>query len=161
MECLSAHVLRVDRVTRFPVAIPRDTDHVTVGKRRQREYRRQRRPCPLDADSIREFNRLAMCRRRLNGRENVLLTFDQKVENVIQEISIELRALQAHYDDKFMRHLAQIVRNGLGDRAGTCIDPKTQIVQIKTVCVVSCQRCPEPVFLKWKGLEATAEGDFL
>jgi hypothetical protein len=24
----------------------------------------------------------------------------------------------------------------------------------KTVCVVSCQRSPEPLFLKWKGLEA-------
>jgi len=47
-------------------------------------------------------------------------------------------------DDKFMRHLAQVVRNGMGDRAGTCIDPKTQIVQGKTVCVVSCQRSPEP-----------------
>ena len=63
-------------------------------------------------------------------------------------------------DDKFMRHLAQVVRNGLGDRAGTCIDPKTQIVQGKTVCVVSCQRSPEPVFLKWKGMEADAGGDF-
>ena len=63
-------------------------------------------------------------------------------------------------DDKFMRHLAQVVRNGLGDRAGTCIDPKPQVVQGKTVCVVSCQRSPEPVFLKWKGIEATAEGDF-
>jgi type I restriction enzyme, R subunit len=50
--------------------------------------------------------------------------------------------------DKFMRHLAQVVRNGLGDRAGTCIDPKTQIVQGKTVCLVSCQRSPEPVFLE-------------
>ena len=49
-----------------------------------------------------------------------------------------------------MRHLSQVVRNGLGDRAGTCIDPRTQIVQGKTVCVVSCQRSPEPVFLKWK-----------
>jgi type I restriction enzyme, R subunit len=67
---------------------------------------------------------------------------------------------QLDNDDKFMRHLAQVVRNGLGDRAGTCIDPKTQIVQGKTVCVVSCQRSPEPVFLKWKGLEASAEGDF-
>jgi len=28
-------------------------------------------------------------------------------------------------DDKFMRHLAQVVRNGLGDRAGTCIGPGT------------------------------------
>jgi hypothetical protein len=63
-------------------------------------------------------------------------------------------------DDKFMRHLAQVVRNGMGDRAGTCIDPKTQIVQGRTVCVVSCQRSPEPVFLKWKGLETTPEGDF-
>lgn len=63
-------------------------------------------------------------------------------------------------DDKFMRHLAQVVRNGIGDRASTCIDPKTQIVQGKTVCVVSCQRSPEPVFLKWKGMEADPSGDF-
>ncbi len=67
---------------------------------------------------------------------------------------------QLESDDKFMRHLAQVVRNGLGDRAGTCIDPKAQVVQGKTVCVVSCRRSPEPVFLKWKELEATAEGDF-
>lgn len=40
-----------------------------------------------------------------------------------------------------------------------CIDRKTQIVH-KTVPVVSCQRSPEPVFLKPKGLEATPEGDF-
>ncbi len=66
---------------------------------------------------------------------------------------------QLENDDKFMRHLAQVVRNGLGNRAGTCIDPKTQIVQGKTVCVVSCQRSPEPVFLRWKGTEATPEGD--
>ncbi|MGH7563534.1 MAG: RNA-binding domain-containing protein, partial [Gemmatimonadota bacterium] len=63
-------------------------------------------------------------------------------------------------DDKFMRHLAQVVRNGLGDRAGTCIDPKTQIVEGKTVSLVSCQRSPEPVFLKWKGLEESEQGDF-
>lgn len=56
-------------------------------------------------------------------------------------------------DDKFMRHLAQVVRSGLGDRAGTCIDPKCQVVQGKTVRVVSCQRRPELVFLKWKGLD--------
>ncbi|MBI2264186.1 MAG: ATP-binding protein [Armatimonadetes bacterium] len=67
---------------------------------------------------------------------------------------------QLESDDKFMRHLAQVVRNALGDRAGTCIDPKTQIAQGKTVCLVSCQRSPEPVFLKWKGMEANSEGDF-
>jgi len=48
----------------------------------------------------------------------------------------------------------------LGDRAGTYINPKTQIVQGKTICVVSCQRSPEPVFLKWKGIETSTEGDF-
>jgi type I restriction enzyme R subunit len=63
-------------------------------------------------------------------------------------------------DDKFMRHLAQVVRNGLGDRASTCIDPKMQIVQRKTVCVVTCQRSPEPVLLKWKAIEAAPDGDF-
>ncbi len=62
-------------------------------------------------------------------------------------------------DDKYMRHLAQLVRNGLGDRAGTCIDPATQIVEGKTVCLVSCQRSPEPVFLRWKGLEKSEGGD--
>jgi type I site-specific restriction-modification system R (restriction) subunit len=67
---------------------------------------------------------------------------------------------QLENDDKFMRHLAQVVRNGLGDRAGTCIDPKTQVVQGKTLCVVSCQRSPEPVFLKWKGVETAPDGDF-
>lgn len=62
-------------------------------------------------------------------------------------------------DDKFMRHLSQVVRNGLGDRAGTCIDPKTQVVEGETVCLVSCQRSPEPVFLRWKDLEKSDAGD--
>ena len=48
----------------------------------------------------------------------------------------------------------------VGDRAGTCIDPTCQVVRGRTVCVVSCQRSPEPVFLRWKGLEASADGDF-
>ena len=73
-------------------------------------------------------------------------------------VGIERDRLES--DGKFMLHLAQVVRNGLGDRAGTCIDPKTQMVQGKTVCVVSCQRSPEPVFLKWKGMESNTDGDF-
>ncbi len=63
-------------------------------------------------------------------------------------------------EDKFMLHLAQVVRNSLGDRAGTCIDPRTQAVEGKTVCLVICQRSPEPVYLRWKGLEKTQAGDF-
>ena len=35
-----------------------------------------------------------------------------------------------------------------------------QIVDGKSVCVVSCQRSPEPVFVTWKGLEKVEEGDF-
>jgi len=62
-------------------------------------------------------------------------------------------------DDKFMRHLAQVVRNGLGDRASTCIDPNTQVVEGKTVCLVTCKRSPEPVYLRWKGLEKSESGD--
>ena len=63
-------------------------------------------------------------------------------------------------DDKFMRHLAQVVRNGLGDRAGTCIDPRMQIVEGKSVCLVTCQHSPEPVYLRWRGLEKSERGDF-
>ena len=44
-------------------------------------------------------------------------------------VGIERDRLES--DDKFMRHLSQVVRNRLGDRSGTCIDPKTQIVQGK------------------------------
>lgn len=62
-------------------------------------------------------------------------------------------------DDQYLRHLVQVVRNGLGDRASTCLDPRTQIVEGKTVCLVSCQRSPEPVYLKWKGMEQGADGD--
>jgi hypothetical protein len=67
---------------------------------------------------------------------------------------------QLETDDKFMRHLVQAVRNGLGDRASPCIDPAVQIVRGRSVCLVSCQRSPEPVFLKWKGMETSPEGDF-
>ena len=63
-------------------------------------------------------------------------------------------------DDKFMLHLTQAVRNGIGDRAGTCIDPNVQIVDGRSVCVVSCRRSPEPVFLTWKGVKAEPGGDF-
>ena len=63
-------------------------------------------------------------------------------------------------DDKFMLHLTQAVRNGVGDRAGTCIDSNVQIVDGKSVCVVSCRRSPEPVYLTWKGVKAEEGGDF-
>jgi type I restriction enzyme R subunit len=62
--------------------------------------------------------------------------------------------------DKFMLHLVQLVSNALGDRSATCIDPRMQEVDGVEVCVVSCQPSPEPVFLKWKGREKDADGDF-
>ena len=73
-------------------------------------------------------------------------------------VGIESDGLE--YEDKFMLHLAQVVRNGLGNRAGTCIDPRMQVVHGRSVCVVSCQRSPGPVFLTWKGVETAKEGDF-
>ncbi|MCC6642883.1 MAG: hypothetical protein IT386_17115 [Deltaproteobacteria bacterium] len=107
---------------------------------------------------------------RVDTRENVRLTFDQKIEHVIQEIvdsnfDLYMRITddrpfgeavdllidvaddgaivgterdQLESDDRFMRLRVQAVRNGLGDRAGTRIDPKCQVVQGKTVCGVSC-----------------------
>ena len=73
-------------------------------------------------------------------------------------VGIERDAFDSH--DKFMLHLAQVVRNALGDRAGTCIDPRIQHLDEGTACVVSCQRSPEPVFLRWKNTETTEQGDF-
>lgn len=66
---------------------------------------------------------------------------------------------QLETEDKFMRHLAQMVRNGLGTRASTCIDPRMQTVDGRRVCLVSCRRSPEAVRLKWKGLERAEGGD--
>jgi len=63
-------------------------------------------------------------------------------------------------DDRFRRHLDQVVRNALGDRASTCIDPRTQVLEGKTVCLITCQRSPEPVFLKWNGMEQSPDGAF-
>jgi type I restriction enzyme, R subunit len=63
-------------------------------------------------------------------------------------------------DDRFLLHLSHVVTEALGDRAGTCIDPRVQMVEGKPVCLVSCQRSPEPVFLKWKKTEASPDGDF-
>ena len=76
-----------------------------------------------------------------------------------REHARETAADHLETDDEFMRHLAQAVRDGLGDHAGTCIDPTTQMVDGRTGCLVSCQRSPEPVYLRWKGLEKTNGGD--
>ena len=63
-------------------------------------------------------------------------------------------------DDKFMLHLTNVIGAALGDRAGTCIDPKVQLVNGKPVCLVSCQRSPEPVLFRWKGINKQPDGDF-
>ncbi len=67
---------------------------------------------------------------------------------------------QLDNDDKFMLHLMQVVSNAMGDPAATLLDPKTEVVEGKTVCLVSCRRSPKPVFLRWKGMEKSPEGDF-
>jgi len=62
--------------------------------------------------------------------------------------------------DKYLLHLSHVIGAALGDRAGTCVDAKMEIVQGKTVCLVSCEHSPEPVFFKWKGIEDHEDGDF-
>jgi type I restriction enzyme, R subunit len=62
--------------------------------------------------------------------------------------------------DKFLLHLSHVIGASLGDRAGTCVDAKMEAIEGRTVCLVSCRRSPEPVFLKWRGIEEHEEGDF-
>jgi predicted HTH transcriptional regulator len=81
------------------------------------------------------------------------------VNDAGEVVGIELDQFDSN--DKFMLHLGQMVRNGLGDRAGTCIDPRVQKLDGHSVCLVMCQRSPEPVFLEWSRVTHDApEGDF-
>ena len=57
------------------------------------------------------------------------------------------------------RDLSQRRRTALGDRAGTCIDATTQIVEGRTLCLVGCQRGPNPVYLRWKGRDQGTSGE--
>lgn len=59
-----------------------------------------------------------------------------------------------------MLHLSQVVRSARGDRAGTCVDPRMQVVKGKTVCVVTCQRSSEPVFVRAKDASEEDLGEF-
>jgi len=63
-------------------------------------------------------------------------------------------------EDEFLLHLSHVIGAALGDRAGTCVDAKIEVVDGKTVCLASCKRSPEPVFMKWKGDEAAGPGHF-
>ena len=63
-------------------------------------------------------------------------------------------------EDEFLLHLSHVIGAALGDRAGTCVDAKIEVVDGKTICLASCKRSPEPVFMKWKGDEATGPGHF-
>jgi len=73
---------------------------------------------------------------------------------------VGIEADQFESEDKFLLHLSHMIGAALGDRAGTCVDAKMETVQGKTICLVSCQRSPEPVYFKWRELEEYEEGDF-
>lgn len=62
-------------------------------------------------------------------------------------------------DDKYVRHVSQIVDNALGTAASTHVDPKIERVDGKRLCLVKCGRAAAPVYLVWKGLEKSPEGD--
>lgn len=59
-------------------------------------------------------------------------------ERSIVGLEVDLFENEAMY----LLHLSQVVCGALGDRAGSCKNPRTYIVQGKAVCVVSCQRGP-------------------
>jgi len=63
-------------------------------------------------------------------------------------------------EDEFLLHLSHVIGAALGDRAGTCVDAKIEVVEGKTICLASCRRSPEPILLKWKGDEAAGPGHF-
>jgi len=63
-------------------------------------------------------------------------------------------------EDKFLLHLSHVIGAALGDRAGTLVDAKIEIINGKKMCLASCRRSPEPVFFKWKGIESLQQGDF-
>lgn len=62
-------------------------------------------------------------------------------------------------EDKYLLHLARVVQNALGDSASTLIDPRIQVVNGVSVCLVRCDPSPETVDLKWKGTEKSPQGD--
>ena len=63
-------------------------------------------------------------------------------------------------DDRYLRHVSQLVANALGDSAATLVDPRIQVVDGKKVCMVSCSRSKAGVFLKWKNMNKRPGGDF-
>lgn len=63
-------------------------------------------------------------------------------------------------EDKFLLHMSHVIGAALGDRAGTLVDAKMEIVDGKTLCLVSCRHSPEPILFKWKGIESSEQGDF-
>jgi type I restriction enzyme R subunit len=63
-------------------------------------------------------------------------------------------------DDKYVRHVSQLVANALGDTAATFVDPQIKVVNGKKVCMVSCSRSNAGAFLKWKKMNKREDGDF-
>jgi hypothetical protein len=63
-------------------------------------------------------------------------------------------------EDEFLLHLSHVIGAALGDRAGTCVDAKIEVVEGKAICLASCKRSPEPILMKWKGDEAAGPDHF-
>ena len=63
-------------------------------------------------------------------------------------------------NDAFLLHLKNVVQAGLGDRAGTCLDSRCQVLESKIVCLVRCGKSPEPILLSWRNTERSPLGDF-
>jgi type I restriction enzyme R subunit len=66
--------------------------------------------------------------------------------------------LGIHHDgfpnpDKFLLHLAHVVKSALGQAAAARINPKIWTLGDRAICRVECPPSPEPVFVSFKGQE--------
>jgi hypothetical protein len=51
-------------------------------------------------------------------------------------------------DDKFLLHLVNVIKQQLGHKATTCVEPAIHTFEGKKVCMVKCDAGPEPVYLR-------------
>lgn len=55
--------------------------------------------------------------------------------------------------DKFLLHLANVVKSALGQPAAARINPRVWTLGDRAICRVECPPSPEPAFVKFQGEE--------
>jgi hypothetical protein len=55
--------------------------------------------------------------------------------------------------DKFQLHMFNLIKDSLGSSVAPLIQNEMAIIDGKTVCILKCEKCPNPVYLKFKNKE--------